>query len=149
MGMDFHYKNGRPTLRYGFGYAMWSWLLRLALEYGWKPLGLKPPLTDDSRGPWTFERVYQEYGASCNALLTSEDATGLAAALERMLADPRLLHLHVDDERGRAAAQEIGSDVYNCYVSCVNTFDSRADFQACIEEFIAFCRTIRGGFRLC
>lgn len=60
----------------------WSFYLRLAEAYGWRPLGTQPPEGVRPR------RWKGGYDSNAGQRVTREDAAAMADALERVLGDP-------------------------------------------------------------
>jgi hypothetical protein len=79
MSMDLKSDSGSELNPSG---SAWSFYLRLAEAYGWKPAGSLPPegvKADQWEGA---------YDTNDGQRVTKEDAVSMAAALDRVLADP-------------------------------------------------------------
>lgn len=116
-----------------FSAAYWCEVLKLAYEYGWKPLGTE---MDEWINPETGELFGQiddwsgTYFSNDLQWVTEEDSAGIANALERALKD-------IPDCDTYDAADEES-------MGCLEFFSGAEKQQ--IEAFIAFCRA--GGFRI-
>jgi hypothetical protein len=110
----------------------------LAEDFGWRPLGTKPPPDWDAEheviGEWPGD-----YTTNDGQLVTAQDASALGAALQAALAsgdfERRIRDLH------RGAEEQIQSP--GCTVTLpVDVSDCRKS----IEDFVGFCT--KGGFRI-
>jgi hypothetical protein len=136
-------REGEVKRRYGI--SRWPAMLRLARAYGWKPAGTT---IDEESGIILTGKWTGSYEAMAGELVSTEDASNLAAALERALT-----HFPRQDEE-----ETLQYQLKNNLWRPPNEYESKAlqwfikdeeqtDFQAqSLVDFIAFCR--EGAFRI-
>ncbi len=132
MGYSLRCESGE---RIGFNMFGWAIARKLAEQFGWHPLGTKPPARWDSSRAWDGS-----YTGNNGQLVSAQDALALGMALEAALAandfEARIRTLY-----GRAVEQIRTGDVQ---VSDP-TVDGSA-WRTEFEEFAQFCR--KGGFQI-
>jgi hypothetical protein len=105
----------------------WWHLLNLAREYGWLPRGTEAP---SHSGPGWDGNYFQNDGQ----LVTADDATALAEALDRLLADPNR----------DAAAASVGSR--KTQIALDNAGNSSSNARDVLRYPIDFIRGMLGHF---
>lgn len=167
MGMDLHGRQGyfRFTL-YG-----WDRVLKLALLYGWQPLGTalnrrqarryaeKVCKTPEQVSQMISRLALEYHGAYCfneGQYVTARDAKNMAAALERALPDIPQQDIYKRKWREmRRQCKETGRQPTRRQLQslspltrqgAIEMFSGRRGKQV-LREFIGFCR--KGRFRIC
>jgi len=140
MGLELTNEAGETVRLGGFS---WATLLELAHQYGWKPLGTRPPET--------FEPTEEEpswdpnnYGANDGQYVLAEDADSIADSLVKYLEDPKAPRLLAELAADQKAMVErmVPPEVAAAFVG----LPSFEEYRSTIEEFVGFCRG--GGFRI-
>jgi hypothetical protein len=80
------------------GGSGWDFVLNVAQEYGWAPLGTEPP-ADCPPADWSGG-----YDTSDGQRVVARDAAALAAALRRAAADPHRKEVEAQVSREQSAA---------------------------------------------
>lgn len=126
MGFDLKSATGQEFNYTGTG---WTFYLNLAMQYGWEKKGTRKP-----KGYGLLRKWAGNYDSNEGQIVEADDATNLANALERALADPILSKQASKLAKGLTAAieQAIGRPMgYK--------IDEQVDFES-TKRFIAFCR---------
>lgn len=127
MSVDLQSTNGTD---FSFSALGWAFYLNLAeICYDWEKAGTLQPIEwSSSEGPWEGA-----YDWNAGQLVTLDDASGLAAALEAYLADPEGVDV------ANALAQDLGK-VVGAEITL------HVDDRAFVERFVQFAR--QGEFRI-
>jgi len=125
-----------------FGWAQWAWpkLLRLAEAHGWKPRGTSQPqeeLRYFPNGMWDN----RNYTTNDGQIVSAEDATALAAALESAL--PQIPH---EDALAKYRTAEGGIEIAPNPPDAVDADWFSGETKMQVVKFIAFGRG--GSFRI-
>lgn len=145
MGYDLTNHAGQ---QFRFNMTGWSKLFDLAVEFGWHPAGTKAENWIDAQtgevvrdySDWDGSYFYNEY-----QYVTSEDASALAAALERALPNLPNVDMHeattrsdLDAQRMNALMADMGLRVANGDLKPVQYFSG--PLKGKIQRFIYFCK---------
>ena len=129
MGIDLTGDSGEELRFSGIG---WAFYLNLAQLYGWHPVGTRAPDGALATG-WSGQ-----YDSSDGQHVGGEDATALADALARALADPKR------EETEKVLAVKLSKDLGTTTGRPVSV--EPPDDDTLLREFLGFCR--KGGFRI-
>jgi hypothetical protein len=130
MGIELTAKNGEEFDLSNIG---WCYFLNIAEGYGWKPRNTQPPEGYASAESWPGN-----YDSSEGQMVTAEDASEFAAALEKMLQDPgRNIRLR---ELAQKMREALGIEVDPLFS------DENETDEQFVEELIAFCNS--GAFNI-
>ncbi len=126
-------------------FNIWNWskILTLAQQYGWQPMGTEAPgplpeLEGESPSENNDWRDWDgNYLTNDFQSVTAEDATNIAAALERVVEDiPD--HDAMEDKVKFIQDQRVFDWDTACNASPVEWFSGRG--KQAVQQFIAFCK---------
>ena len=140
MGYDIEGEGGRPFRANGFG---WTYLLTLARDNGWEPMGTTMSGFDDSRPPSDWN------GGYCSndfQRVEEEDASNMANALEKALQACRQHcagELYVvfgcggDRDKGKRPLMAQAAEKYADYLVVTNDNPRSEDAQLIANDIVA------------
>ena len=139
MGMQLSGRRGG----FWWNFFLWEKLLKIAVQYGWEPMGTDPPQWDEEETKENTETKWcGSYLSNDFQSVNDKDAENLAMALERSLPDmpDEDMMAPFSDTNGGLLINRIGPSMKD------TDFFSGHESKEEVRKFILFCRT--GGFSI-